>query len=545
MATAVTLTAAIGYGGSLPVTTVGWTQISGPGTATITSPLELSTAVSIPTTGDPDVYVFQYEVIKDGVSHTDTVQVTVKTNTGPTVDTGGPYADTFPGTTFPLTGVYTDADGLPAAGPVVTTWSIARTVPAFPDTFRHYDKAIPDNPGSTQTDFTFFVDLSALSTAWWAAVKSDGGDIRVSTGANVQLPVDVIEFDAVAKTGFLAFRATKLSTNEEFRIWVGDPDATTDAVGDPFGQHNAYASHVIAFWPDGGGLDHTSSGFDLGVFGSPSPVAGDVAGPIGGSRGTAYVAANSQRYRRSGATGITGADPFTMIGWGWTAVTASDQTLLATGGAGTDGASTLGMNTSQKTEFNREGGGAGSVASVASYPTSTWFQTAAVFTSTVDYNVFLNGVVANETTAIQGAVNPTTLNIGGTEFDLDFLDGRASLVSLHDNTALSDNWVAYHHTMGDQTVFWNGWTSVPEPTTTIADASDLTTDLTMHKTGTFTLTLLGDDGELNDTDTDTPIVVNPSDDIGDGYDSTTPDNPGSELTDHTFFIDMSELSTTW
>ena len=550
MATTVTLTATIGYGGAFPITTVGWSQATGPGTSIIASPLELSTSVELPTVGNPDVWTFDYDIIINGTTYTDTVQVTTRINVAPVVTHGGAYADTFPDTKFLITGTYSD-DDLPVAGPVVTTWSLARNPAAFPDTFTHYDKATPDNPASTKTDFTFYVDMSDLTPTWWANVRSDGGDIRVSDSSDVQLAVDVIHFNFSAKTGFLAFRSTKLNTGEEFRIWCGDPSAATEAAASTFGRHNAYASHVDAFYPDGGGTDRTSNARDLTAThgGSGPPTAGDVVGPIGGSLGTAYVRADFQNYQLNGVTGLGGDVPLTLIGWAWSASTDLTQTLVSLStGSSTVGSSAIQFNTNTKAQFLRGElvGSLGVENAAVTYTASTWEHLTGAFVSTTDYSAWLNGAnEGNATVLVRGANVPTRILIGANQFAAQNLDGRASLVAIHAGVTLSEDWITYHATMEDQTTFWNGWTNVADITSTIADVFDLSTDLTIHKTGSFTLSLIGNDGALTHTVTD-DITVAAASELGLGYDSTTPDAPGSELTDHTWFVDLgAEMSATW
>ncbi|RIK74946.1 MAG: hypothetical protein DCC67_15895, partial [Planctomycetota bacterium] len=119
-------------------------------------------------------------------------------------------------------------------------------------------------PASDLTDFTLLVSLDQLPSEFWLMVQSDGDDLRASKDAAgaQQLPVDIISFSDQGRTGSgliaVKWTGTKSSSvNEPLYLWAGNPTAARPADTDPYGRENAYAAHVRAFWPHGGGEDRT------------------------------------------------------------------------------------------------------------------------------------------------------------------------------------------------------------------------------------------------------------------------------------------------
>ena len=513
--TQVTLTATVGYGGSLPITTVGWIQDSGPNTATINSPLELTTTVTIPDiTVDPDVYVFSYKITIDGSDTTDTVTITVKTNTAPIVTHGGPYADTFPGTVFPITGTYTDADGLPAAGPVDTTWSAsgpARTITDDTDLTTNlvidaagtltltllgddgdlthsvntdieclpvsslgtgYDTTTPDVPGSELTDHTFFVDMSELSTGaneWWDTVETDGDDIRVTDSSDMLLPIDLIKFDHGARTGLLAIKRTAKVSPEEFRIWCGNSALIKPPVGDPNGQYAAYDSNYKGFYPDGGGNDRTINANHFTMVNSPTVSTGGSA--ISGFDSTTYN--GSSQYGIVKSTDFNTGEPGTAsltclvnvdandndgiyLGLGYSNVFTTDTHKRSFYCRRGD------LSLDLKTIIRSKSGNTNTAQVTSTLANATWGFSA----GTIDIiicDIRKNGVgldTANQFSTT-GSHDILTVGIQPQLFPNDnHFDGLVSAIGAH-TVKRPGNWTLYQHAMlTGQTAFWNTWTWV-------------------------------------------------------------------------------------
>lgn len=115
------------------------------------------------------------------------------------------------------------------------------------------------------TDFTVLLTEANLPAGLFTDARSDGGDIRFSTddaGAS-QLAVDLINYDsggtALIRVGPVSLSSVSANT---LYLWYGAASETLPAAGDPFGQHAAYDSNWEGYWPDGGGNDRTSNGYN-------------------------------------------------------------------------------------------------------------------------------------------------------------------------------------------------------------------------------------------------------------------------------------------
>ena len=96
-----------------------WTQVGGPATATIATPTEASTAVTLPQFG---VYTFRLTASDSTLSAADEVRITLDgVNAAPVVHAGADRSVAV-NTPIALAGSVTD-DGLPIGGALTTTWS--------------------------------------------------------------------------------------------------------------------------------------------------------------------------------------------------------------------------------------------------------------------------------------------------------------------------------------------------------------------------------------------------------------------------------------
>jgi hypothetical protein len=117
-----------------------------------------------------------------------------------------------------------------------------------------YDIATATNPSSALTDFTFMIDLSRMSAAWWAGVNtSDGTRGRASkSDGTTELATDWIDFNDSAETGWLRAKYTGIlasSGTQEVRVYPPNTVNSAYAVGDTYGQYNAYDSNKKLYMP--------------------------------------------------------------------------------------------------------------------------------------------------------------------------------------------------------------------------------------------------------------------------------------------------------
>lgn len=326
-------------------------------------------------------------------------------------------------------------------------------VPTFPEDWTGYAAATPDNPSETETDFSFQIDLSQLPADFWTAVLYDGRDIRVTDSTNTLFPIDAIHIDKAGNTGLLIFKATKTTTNQTYRVWAGANLTTKLAATDTLGQYNAYASHVKAFFPDGGGNDRTSTANNLTMTGSPT--VGGVSGPYTSTLGTDY---NGTTQFGTATASVPTADPMSILLWG----NSDDDTISRIAANIGTGATTIESalqfagavaNNPIRTIRNNSG----VATTTAGFTQGTWAQAAVVFTSTTSRTAYINGGNSGSNATSLAAGTATGIFVGASGGAIaSFFDGKLSLVSVH-NIALAASWISYHNAMGNQSTFWNGW----------------------------------------------------------------------------------------
>jgi len=155
-----------------------------------------------------------------------------------------------------------------------------------------YDSQTVTNPGSALTDFTLLIDIADLSSTWKGNVQADGGDIRVTTGADSELPFDLINYandegSPPTVTGLIRVKwsgSLASSGSQTVKVWAGYTGGTATAYDDDdvsgYGADNAYNSDWDCFLPLASDLnDRTSNGNDGTAQGSIS--AGGQTGKFG------------------------------------------------------------------------------------------------------------------------------------------------------------------------------------------------------------------------------------------------------------------------
>lgn len=129
----------------------------------------------------------------------------------------------------------------------------------------------------------FDLSHSSVPQAFWDAVSSDGGNIRVYfwDGANEnRVAVNVIAFDKGNKKGFVYFDASDsvANTANEWRIYC-ESGASKEADSATYGAYNVWNSNYRYSSADGGLSDLTSN--QVGSTAQGNVVAGNVDSPIG------------------------------------------------------------------------------------------------------------------------------------------------------------------------------------------------------------------------------------------------------------------------
>jgi hypothetical protein len=153
----------------------------------------------------------------------------------------------------------------------------------FKDTDWEYREKITiqaSQVNSTLTDFPVYIDLSDLDSEFFANVKSDGGDIRVTNAAGTELAREVVSVNTTAGTGELHFKAPSLSSSSDTDFYIYYGSSATDYAADA-----TYGAETV--WSDYQGVYHleshealvdsTGNGND-GFSGGTLSTAGDVLG---------------------------------------------------------------------------------------------------------------------------------------------------------------------------------------------------------------------------------------------------------------------------
>jgi hypothetical protein len=98
------------------------------------------------------------------------------------------------------------------------------------------------------TDFPVYVNLDDLPSHFFTNVKSDGGDIRVTSADGMtELPVEVVGINTAGTEGELYFKASSISSsvNTTFYIYYGNSGASLYAQNASYGENNVWNSGYV------------------------------------------------------------------------------------------------------------------------------------------------------------------------------------------------------------------------------------------------------------------------------------------------------------
>jgi len=100
-----------------------------------------------------------------------------------------------------------------------------------------------------QVDFPVYVDLSLFDAGFWAGVKSDGGDIRVTKSDGTEVPIDMVEINTTAETGELHFLADVIAANaaNTYYVYYDNAGASLYGATDPFGSEAVWAGYEAVY----------------------------------------------------------------------------------------------------------------------------------------------------------------------------------------------------------------------------------------------------------------------------------------------------------
>lgn len=124
--------------------------------------------------------------------------------------------------------------------------------PSWPKRFK-LTIASSQVPGDL-TDFPVFFDLADIggSHGFWSAVKSDGGDIRITKAdETTEVAREIVDIDTVAKTGSLMFKGAgtiSSTVDTDFYVYYGNSGASDYAPSATYGAENVWDSNTLGVW---------------------------------------------------------------------------------------------------------------------------------------------------------------------------------------------------------------------------------------------------------------------------------------------------------
>ncbi len=361
-------------------------------------------------------------------------------------------------TTETFTVTVTDDSGLVDAGSV-------EIVTATGTTWSGYATATPLAISSSFTNYVGVVDLAFMPADWWAAVSSDGRDIRVTTdtlGHTTSIPRDLVRFDYANERGLLLVKYAHSATPPVIRIWVGASNATAPAAGDANGQHAVYASSVFrAFWPYGGGDDRTSYANHL-------TMTGATAGNVNAATGTSFLATTYALGAQYGVTTVSVPNdiPELLICFVKPTSSASAQSYVSTVHGTVR--NILGQSSNKvRAKTDIQGGTDNDATSSGSLTTGSWQQAAGMFGATNSRAAYRDGGSASSNSGTStGAAGTDAYIIGGLGTDTGAAvsvnpDLSADICMAFIQTVAGADAAAraasYKNVM-NQPLFWGTWT---------------------------------------------------------------------------------------
>ena len=134
----------------------------------------------------------------------------------------------------------------------------------------HTVTVAPGTVAADLTDFPVMVRLSSMPSEFWDAVKSDGGDIRVTSMDDTIIPHDLARFDFYSKDGVLFFKASSVlsASSSAWKVTCGNPTLSKLGYADPNGRNAVWSDYAGVFLL-GETADNRCGGTTISVKGDP------------------------------------------------------------------------------------------------------------------------------------------------------------------------------------------------------------------------------------------------------------------------------------
>ncbi len=164
------------------------------------------------------------------------------------------------------------------------------------------------------SNFPVYVNLDDLSTHFFSNVKSDGADIRVTSGDGVtEVPREVVSINTGTGVGELHFKADSLSsvTDTTFYIYYGNAAASDYAQNATYGENNVWSNgYVLVHHMD----DLTTSSIENSE-GAPDGTKTSANNPLEATTGKVYEAQDFSGDSISHTSVIGSVTQYTVSAW--------------------------------------------------------------------------------------------------------------------------------------------------------------------------------------------------------------------------------------
>lgn len=317
------------------------------------------------------------------------------------------------------------------------------------------------------SSFSLILDIAELvaddlaaSSDWVGAVQTDGGDIRCTDESNNELPFDLIDWDynGGSPTGILRIKRslTHATSTQKVRVWCGKPSAVMYDANETYGSDNAYDAYWVGYWPNGGGSDRTSNGYDMTAGGGVS------VGGASGQIGNATTFDGSDDVCSVTSAGVTD-EPLTICCWFNTPNTTGFHRLVQID----DGDSStnrdmweIECDTNKIRGYADRGGTTAIANSVATFSASTWNFGCGRFDSATSRYTYLNGALLVGTTSTNVAVaGVDNMRIGALFYDGTIYYTNQSIQEVHIHSIdRPQAWLDHEYDQtGGNEAFWGAW----------------------------------------------------------------------------------------
>lgn len=304
----------------------------------------------------------------------------------------------------------------------------------YNNNWRYRKKITIDNTkvNANLTNFPVYLDLANLGSDFFANVKSDGGDIRITTSDGLtEVPVEVVAINTGTSTGEVHFKAPGLSSSSatEFYVYYGNSGASLPTANSTYGSQNVWDSNYYAVYHLTSLNDSTSKGNNL----TNSNASAFASGKLGG----AYDFNGSNSFLSNGSPTLpTGNAQYTLEAIIYPDTT-GNRGIIGYGNYGTNGQVNA-FRTANSDSYNNYWWGNDLERSVTSF-TGQWQQAVARWDGSTR-SVKKNGGGG-------GTDSPGSHNFGSGNFRIactnnnEFFDGRIDEVRIS-NIARADTWLS-------------------------------------------------------------------------------------------------------